>query len=184
MNTDPRPTPPTTPSLRIGLGTDRHRLEAGRPLVLGGVTIPSAVGAVGHSDADVILHSLSDALLGGVGEGDIGELFPDTDPALAGLDSRKIVAEARRRVQSRGFRTENVDIVVELQRPKVLPHRPAIRASVASLLGITEDRVGVKAKTGEGLGPVGEGRLIACTAVVLLVAAPRERRDTGDPFPR
>ena len=162
---------PASPDFRVGLGTDRHRLEPGRPLLLGGVGIPSEVGAVGHSDADVILHSLSDALLGAVGEGDIGELFPDTDPALAGLDSRRILAEARRRLESRGFRTENVDVVVELERPKVLPHRAEIRRSLAALLGVAPERVGVKAKTGEGLGPVGEGRLIAATAVVLVRSA-------------
>ena len=155
-------------SHRIGLGTDRHRLEAGRPLVLGGVTIPSEVGAVGHSDADVVLHSLSDALLGAVGEGDIGELFPDTDPRYAGLDSRRIVEEALRRVEACGYRAENVDIVIELERPKLLPHRPEMRRSIAALLSIAEDAVGVKAKTGEGLGPVGEGKMIAATAVVLL----------------
>ena len=154
---------------RIGLGTDRHRLEPGLPLVLAGVTIPSEIGAVGHSDADVVFHSLADALLGAVGEGDIGELFPDTDPRYQGLDSRRIVEEALRRVQLRGFQAENVDIVIELERPKLLPHRPAMRTSIVALLGVEESCVGVKAKTGEGLGPVGEGKMIAATAVVLLV---------------
>ena len=160
---------------RIGLGTDRHRLSSDRPLILGGVEIPSDLGAVGHSDADVLLHALADALLGAVGEGDIGELFPDTDPAHQGLDSRNIVAEARRRVEAKGFRTENVDLVVELERPKLLPHRPAIRASIAELLGIDPERVGVKAKTGEGIGPVGERQLIEATAVVLVIAEESDR---------
>ncbi len=157
------------PPYRIGFGNDRHRLERGRPLLLGGVVVPSEVGAVGHSDADVVLHAVSDALLGAIGEDDIGTLFPDTDHSIAGLDSRRIVAEARRRVHAKGFVVGNIDVVVELEKPKVAPHRDRIRASLAELLGIPVDRVGLKAKTGEGLGPVGEGRMIAATAAVLLI---------------
>jgi 2-C-methyl-D-erythritol 2,4-cyclodiphosphate synthase len=160
-----------TPRFRIGLGTDRHRLAPGDALRIGGVAVPAAVRAVGHSDADVVLHALSDALLGAVAEGDIGEHFPDTDPAHAGLDSRRIVEEARRRVARHGYAVGNVDVVVELERPKLAPHRRAIRASIAALLELPLERVGLQAKTGEGLGEVGEGRIIAATAVVLLVPA-------------
>jgi len=154
---------------RIGLGRDSHRLGPGGALLIAGVSIPADVRAIGHSDADVVLHALADALLGAVGEGDIGMLFPDTDPAHRGLDSRVILAEARRRAEGRGFAVGNADIVVELERPKLAPHREAIRESLAAQLGIPVDRVGFSAKTGEGLGPVGEGRLIAATAVVLVV---------------
>ena len=131
--------------------------------------IPSSVGAVGHSDADVVLHALSDALLGASGDSDIGTLFPDTDPAIAGLDSREIVKSVLGRVTSAGLRVSNVDVVVELERPKLAPHRGAIRESLADLLGIPEDRIGFKAKTGEGIGPVGEGLVIEARAVALLV---------------
>lgn len=153
---------------RIGLGRDSHRLGPGGPLRIAGVTIPADLHAIGHSDADAVLHAVADALLGAVGEGDIGMLFPDTDPAHRGLDSRTILAEARRRAEGHGFTVGNVDVVVELERPKLAAHRPAIRASLGEQLGIPVERVGFSAKTGEGLGPVGEGRLIAATAVVLL----------------
>lgn len=153
---------------RVGLGTDLHRLEPGDTLVLGGVHLPSTVRAVGHSDADVVLHALSDAILGAVGAGDIGTLFPDTDPAHAELDSLEILAEALSVARARGCVPVNVDVVVALERPRVSPHRDAIRARLAELLGIPADRVGLKAKTEEGLGPIGEGRAIGATAVVLL----------------
>ncbi|MEM7166789.1 MAG: 2-C-methyl-D-erythritol 2,4-cyclodiphosphate synthase [Planctomycetota bacterium] len=155
-------------SLRVGLGTDLHRLEAGLPLILGGVTIPSDFGARGHSDADVVLHAVSDALLGAAHGTDIGDLFPDDDPTLAGLDSRRIVAAALKVAAEHGFRLVNVDIVVALERPKLSPHREELRASLASILGIPANCVGIKAKTSEGLGPVGRGEAISCQAVALL----------------
>jgi 2-C-methyl-D-erythritol 2,4-cyclodiphosphate synthase len=161
------------PSQRVGIGRDSHRLAAGGPLVIGGVAVPAAVHAVGHSDADVVLHALADALLGAVGEDDIGVLFPDSDPALRGLDSRVILAAARRRMEERGYSLGNADIVVELERPKLAPHRAAIRESLAGLLGVPAERVGFRAKTGEGTGPIGSGELIAATAVALVV---REER--------
>ena len=155
-------------ALRVGLGTDLHRLEAGLPLILGGVTIPSDLGAQGHSDADVVLHAVSDALLGAAHGTDIGELFPDNDPANKGLDSAEIVAAALRVVGEHGFRVVNVDVVVSLERPKLAPHREEIRKRVAELLHVPSGCVGFKAKTNEGLGPVGRREAIACQAVVLL----------------
>lgn len=164
----------TPPSYRIGLGTDLHRLVEGRPLWLGGVEIPSDRGADAHSDGDVILHSVADALLGALALGDIGELFPDRDPKWAGLASRVIVEEARRRLEARSARVVNVDVVVELERPKLLPHRERIRGELAGLLGIPLESAFIKAKTGEGLGPVGEGKAIAATAVALVEVEPPE----------
>jgi len=153
---------------RIGLGTDRHRLVEGRPLLIGGVTIDSPLGALGHSDADVALHALSDALLGALGQPDIGALFPDSDPKWRGLDSREIVAEVDRRMRTLGFRVGNVDLVVHLERPKLLPYRDEICRSISAMLEIDQDRVGFQAKTGEGVGEVGESQVIEATAVALL----------------
>ena len=154
--------------MRIGIGTDLHRLEPGDSLMIGGVAVPSDVRAVGHSDADALLHALTDALLGAIAAGDIGEWFPDTDPANAGLDSRTMLAAAWREVQSRGFRLVNLDAVVQLERPKHSPHRGEIRASLARELGCSESQVFVKAKTGERLAPIGTREAIATTVVVLL----------------
>ncbi|MFQ5654140.1 MAG: 2-C-methyl-D-erythritol 2,4-cyclodiphosphate synthase [Planctomycetota bacterium] len=154
--------------LRIGLGTDLHRLEEGRPLRVGGVEIPSPWGAVGHSDGDAALHALADAILGALAEGDIGELFPDTDRENAGLDSRRIVEAAVARAGARGYGVANADLVVELESPRLLAQRAAIREQIGGLLGITIDRVGFQAKTGEGIGEIGEGRAIRAQAVVLL----------------
>ncbi|MGE3163333.1 MAG: 2-C-methyl-D-erythritol 2,4-cyclodiphosphate synthase [Planctomycetota bacterium] len=158
----------STPDTRVGLGTDVHRLALGRSLWVGGVLIPADRGAVGHSDADVVLHAVADALLGAVAAGDIGELFPDTDPSLEGLDSAIIVQAARERVVAAGYHVGNVDIVVDLERPKLRPHRDAIRQRVAGLLGLDVRRVSMKAKTAEGLGAVGSNEAIACQAVVLV----------------
>ena len=154
--------------LRIGLGTDLHRLEEGRPLFVGGVEIPSTKGAVGHSDGDVALHALTDALLGATASGDIGERFPDTDEANRGIDSRIILKSVVDEISEQGFEVVNVDIVVELQAPRIAPHRDAIRERVASLLGVTTDRVGLQAKTGEGVDAVGTGVAISARAVVLI----------------
>ncbi|MEE8142052.1 MAG: 2-C-methyl-D-erythritol 2,4-cyclodiphosphate synthase [Planctomycetota bacterium] len=159
---------PQSPTYRVGFGTDLHRLEGGRPLVIGGVSIPASKGAVGHSDADVALHALADALLGAVAQGDIGELFPDDDEAHRGLDSAHILREALARVRGVGGEVVNVDLVVELEEPRLLPHRDKIRQRIAELLEIAVGKVSFKAKSGEGLGPIGEGEAVSAQAVVLL----------------
>ncbi len=169
----PAVTPAATPAdgFRVGIGTDLHRLQEGRALVLGGVKILSPVGAVGHSDADVVLHALADALLGAVAAGDIGQLFPDSDPRNQGLDSARILEKAVQVARELGFRPINVDVVVHLEAPKLAPHQAAMRARIAELLGVEAARVSVKAKTGEKLGPIGEGRAVSARAVALLGAA-------------
>ena len=154
--------------VRIGLGHDTHRLGPGTGLVLGGVTIPHDRMAIGHSDADVLLHAVTDALLGAAGLGDIGELFPDTDPANRGLDSALMLGAARDRVTAAGWRIVNLDCVIFAQRPKILPHRPEILRRIAGVLGIPEDRVWLKAKTGERVGPIGEELAIGAECVVLI----------------
>jgi 2-C-methyl-D-erythritol 2,4-cyclodiphosphate synthase len=156
---------------RVGFGHDTHRLAEGRPLVLGGVRIPFDRGLLGHSDADVVFHALADALLGAAGLGDIGELFPDTDPKWKDLDSAVILAEARRVVAERGWMPVNCDVTVHAQRPKLVPYKAAIRASIAAAIGLPETSVNVKAKTGELVGPVGREEAIMADAVVLLAAA-------------
>lgn len=156
------------PALRIGEGWDTHQLVAGRPLILGGVTIPHSHGLLGHSDADALLHAITDALLGGAGLGDIGRHFPDTDPAFKGADSVALLAEAVRRVHKAGWQPLNVDATIVAQAPKMAPHIEAMRSSIAATLGLDAAAVNVKAKTAERLGPVGEGRSIEARAVVLL----------------
>lgn len=155
---------------RVGIGTDLHRTEAGRPLILGGVTIESPFGLAGHSDADVVLHAVIDALLGAAGQPDIGELFPDTDPKYRGADSRDLLKVALARIQAAGFAVVNVDVTIHAQRPKLSAHKNTIRGSLSKLLGIIGERIGVKAKTGEGLDAVGRGEAIGCTAVAGLSA--------------
>jgi 2-C-methyl-D-erythritol 2,4-cyclodiphosphate synthase len=155
-------------NLRIGFGHDIHRTAAGRPLVLGGVTIPSEFGLLGHSDADVVLHAVCDALLGATGMGDIGELFPDTDPRWRGAASRVFVRECLSRVAAANFQIVNLDLLILAERPKLGPLKGDIRDSVATLLRLEPWRVNVKAGTNEGLDAVGRGEAIACTAVVLL----------------
>ena len=151
--------------MRVGLGFDLHRLGAERPLRLGGVEIPGSPGLIGHSDADCVLHAITDAVLGAAGTGlDIGAMFPDDDPAFLNADSAELLKKAMRRA---GGQVENVDCMVLAERPKLAPYRDAMRARIAELLGIEPDRVGVKATTMEGLGPIGEGQAIACHAVVL-----------------
>jgi len=152
--------------MRVGIGFDLHRLGAERPLRLGGVEIPGSPGLIGHSDADCVLHAITDALLGAAGTGlDIGALFPDDDPAFLNADSAELLKQAMTHVPGR---VANVDCMVLAERPKLAPHRAAMRARIAELLGVAPERVGVKATTMEGLGPIGEGRAIACHAVVLL----------------
>ena len=143
--------------LRIGEGWDIHALVAGRPLVLGGVTIAHTHGLLGHSDADALLHAITDALFGAAGLGDIGRHFPDTDAAFKDADSHALLSEAARRVRDAGWQIINVDSTVVAQAPRLAPHIPAMCGRIAQALGITADRVNVKAKTAEKMGPVGEG---------------------------
>ena len=154
--------------IRIGEGWDVHQLVAGRRLVLGGVEIPHATGLLGHSDADVLLHAITDALVGAAGLGDIGRHFPDTDAQFRGADSALLLAEAARRVRAAGWEIGNVDSTVIAQAPKLAPYIPAMCERIASVLNVAVDRVNVKAKTAEKLGPVGEGRAMEARAVVLL----------------
>ncbi|UUX94232.1 2-C-methyl-D-erythritol 2,4-cyclodiphosphate synthase [Aquabacterium sp. J223] len=156
--------------IRIGEGWDTHALVSGRPLVLGGVTIPHSHGLLGHSDADALLHAITDALLGAAGLGDIGRHFPDTDPQFKGADSHALLAEAARRVGEAGWAVGNVDATIVAQAPKMSPHIPAMRERIAAALGVTVEQVNVKAKTAEKMGPVGEGRSIEARAVALLLA--------------
>ncbi|MGE0329627.1 MAG: 2-C-methyl-D-erythritol 2,4-cyclodiphosphate synthase [Ramlibacter sp.] len=155
-------------NIRVGEGWDVHALVPGRKLVIGGVHIPHEQGLLGHSDADVLLHAITDALLGAAGLGDIGTHFPDTDERFSGADSAVLLAEAARRVRDAGWQVGNVDSTVIAQAPRLAPHRAAMRASVASALGIAAEQVNVKAKTAEKLGPVGQGLSIEARAVVLL----------------
>lgn len=156
------------PHFRIGEGWDVHALVPGRPLVIGGVTIPHPVGLLGHSDADVLLHALTDAVLGAAGLGDIGSHFPDTDAAFYGADSARLLAEAVRRVREAGWQVGNVDCTVIAQAPRLAPHREAMRSAIALAIGIDVERVNVKAKTAEKLGPVGQGQSIEARAVALI----------------
>jgi 2-C-methyl-D-erythritol 2,4-cyclodiphosphate synthase len=151
-----------------GIGWDSHRLVEGRPLILGGVTIPFERGLAGHSDADVLAHAVIDALLGAAGLGDIGEHFPDTDARWAGADSLALLRAVVALVGEAGQAVANVDSTVVMERPKLGPHRPEIRASLAAALGVAVERVNVKASTGEGMGFVGRGEGVAALAVVTL----------------
>ena len=156
-------------NIRIGEGWDVHALVPGRNLILGGVEIPHTAGLLGHSDADVLLHAITDAVLGAAGLGDIGRHFPDTDAQFKGADSSVLLAEAMRRVRAKGWELVNVDSTIVAQAPKLAPHMAAINASVAKALGVQADQVNVKAKTAEKLGPVGMGQSIEARAVALLV---------------
>jgi len=156
---------------RSGLGWDVHRLAPGRPLILGGITIPSELGLEGHSDADVLAHAITDALLGAAALGDIGLHFPDSDPRWKGADSLRFLAHARELVEQRGFRVVHVDSTVILERPKLKDYRLAIREKLAATLGLALDRVSVKFKTAENVGPVGEGRSAEAQAIVTVERA-------------
>lgn len=155
-------------TLRIGEGWDIHALVEGRMLVLGGVEIPHSKGLLGHSDADALLHAITDALLGAAALGDIGTHFPDTDVLFKGADSAVLLAEAARRVREKGFEINNVDSTVVAQAPKLAPHIASMRTRIAQVLGVNLDQVNVKAKTAEKMGPVGEGLAMEARAVVLL----------------
>lgn len=158
-------------SIRTGIGWDSHRLVEGRPLILGGVTIPYEKGLDGHSDADVLTHAVIDALLGAAGLEDIGALFPDTDAAYKDADSLALLRDVVGRVRAEGFTVVNVDTTVVMERPKLSPHRAAIRAALAAALGVGEREVNVKASTGEGLGFVGRGEGVAALCVATLAAS-------------
>jgi 2-C-methyl-D-erythritol 2,4-cyclodiphosphate synthase len=162
--------------VRIGQGFDAHRLVAGRPLVLGGVPIPFESGLEGHSDGDVLLHAVASALLGALGEGDLGRHFPSSDPALAGIPSRAIVERVAALVRSAGLAIGNVDATVVAEAPRLAPHLAKMQAALADALGTDPARVNVKATSTDGLGSVGRGEGIAALAVALLVPAERAPR--------
>lgn len=157
--------------MRIGEGWDVHALVAGRALIIGGVRIEHPMGLMGHSDADVLLHALTDALLGAAGLGDIGTHFPDTDPAFRGADSVRLLQEAARRVRDTGYDIGNLDSTVIAQAPRLAPHIAAMRACIATALQISESQVNIKAKTAEHMGPVGQGLAMEARAVALLFLA-------------
>ena len=157
-------------NIRIGEGWDVHQLAAGRPLILGGIEVPHSMGLLGHSDADVLLHAITDALLGAAALGDIGRHFPDTDPKFKGADSAVLLAEAARRVRAAGYEIGNIDSTIIAQAPQLAPHIPLMCARIAEVLGVAVGHVNVKAKTAEKLGPVGEGRAMEARAVALLFA--------------
>jgi len=157
-----------TVGFRIGQGLDVHRLVEGRKLILGGVEIPHDKGLLGHSDADALLHAITDAILGAAGLGDIGRLFPDTDAQFKGADSRVLLREAYARVLAAGWQIVNVDATIIAQAPKIAPHAAAMVANIAADLGVTPDCVNVKGKTNEKIGHLGRGEGIATQAVVLL----------------
>ena len=159
---------------RVGLGHDTHRLASDRPLILGGVTIEFDRGLLGHSDADILLHAVTDAVLGAAGMGDIGDAFPDTDPTYAGIDSAILLGRALERVRAAGWCLINLDCTIFAQRPKLGPHKLAIRQRVSELVGLPVDAVNVKAKTGELVGPIGREEAMSADAIVLM-----ERFQTG-----
>jgi len=153
---------------RVGQGWDVHRVAAGRPLILGGISIPSEFGLAGHSDADVLSHAITDAILGAIAAGDIGMHFPDTDPRWSGCDSLQFLRHACDLAAQAGFLIVNVDSTVILERPKLKDHRLAIRESLATTMGLSVERISLKFKTAEGVGPVGEGRSAEAQAIVLV----------------
>lgn len=155
-------------SFRVGLGHDTHRLGSQQPLVIGGVTIPHYHGPVAHSDGDVLLHALTDALLGATGMGDIGEWFPDSDDQFSGADSAVLLSEVFQRISADGWRVENADCIIFAQQPKLSPFKESIAIRVAQLLGVERETVNIKAKTGEKVGPIGREEAIAAEVVVLL----------------
>lgn len=153
---------------RVGQGFDVHALVEGRPLIIGGVSIPHTHGLAGHSDADVLLHAVTDALLGAAGLGDIGRHFPDTDPAYKGADSRRLLRHAYAKVMAAGWRVVNIDATVHAQAPKIGPHAAAMAANIAADLALEESAVNIKAKTNEGLGHLGRKEGIAATVAAML----------------
>jgi 2-C-methyl-D-erythritol 4-phosphate cytidylyltransferase/2-C-methyl-D-erythritol 2,4-cyclodiphosphate synthase len=169
------PRAPGQAAFFVGVGYDLHRLVVGRPLILGGVNVPSNLGALGHSDADVICHAVTDAILGAARAGDIGRLFPDTDPTWKDASSVALLKDAVALVRGRGFTVQNVDVVVIVERPKIAPHREAIESRLAEALGVDAARVSVKAKTNEGMDAIGRGEAIAAHAAALLTMSDGSR---------
>lgn len=167
MTTD-KPSTPSLPSCRIGEGWDCHALVPGRKLIIGGVEVPHGTGLLGHSDADVLLHAIIDALLGAAGLGDIGSHFSDADAKFKGADSMLLLVETARLLSAKGYKIGNIDSTVIAQAPKLASHIPAMRQRIAKALELDVDRVNVKAKTAENLGPVGQGLSMEARAVVLL----------------
>jgi 2-C-methyl-D-erythritol 2,4-cyclodiphosphate synthase len=165
--------------IRTGIGIDTHRFGPGRPLILGGVRIAHELGLAGHSDADVLAHAVIDALLGAAGDGDIGQHFPDTDPRYAGADSLDLLRTVVERLAARRLAIRHVDATVMMERPRLGPHRAAIRASLAGALGVDEHAVNVKATTGEGMGFVGRREGVAALAVATLEAAKTRELPAG-----
>ena len=157
---------------RVGIGYDIHRLVQGRPLFIAGVQIPYIKGLLGHSDGDVLLHAVCDALLGAMGEGDIGQHFPDTDPKYQGLDSKELLKAVAALVRKKKYAVNNVDTIIVAEEPKMLPFEKEMRKKISAILEISEDKVNIKAKTGEGLGEIGKIEAIASYAIVSIV--PRE----------
>lgn len=157
--------------MRIGIGHDTHRLVPGGPLRLGGIDIEFDHQLDGHSDADVLLHAVTDAILGAAGMGDIGELFPNTDPANAGRDSAEMLSIAAANVRQARYRIANLDCIVFAQQPKLTPHKSTIRDRLAEILGLAASEVNIKAKTGESVGPVGRGEAIQAECIALLIDA-------------
>ena len=164
----------TKPEYRVGVGTDVHRLAEDRKLMLGGVQIAFPMGLLGHSDGDVALHAIIDALLGAAGLGDIGTLFPDTDPRFKDVDSKGLLLDVKDRIMLKQWEVVNVDLTVHLEQPRLEPYKGQIRRCIAGLLDMDFAAVNVKAKTNEGLGEIGRGEAIAATAVALLIQ--RKRR--------
>jgi 2-C-methyl-D-erythritol 2,4-cyclodiphosphate synthase len=162
---------------RVGLGHDTHRLVDGGPLRIGGVDIPFDKHFEGHSDADVLLHAITDALLGAASLGDIGEMFPDTDPKHKNRDSADMLSKAAERVVSLGWKVSNIDCVVHAEQPKILEHRDKIQHRISEILVLRPDQIGLKGKTGEGVGPVGQGAIIQAQCVCLLVRIERPKMD-------
>lgn len=154
--------------MRIGHGYDTHRLVSGRPLILGGVTIPYAKGLAGHSDADALLHALADAILGALAEGDIGRHFPDSAAEFKNIDSRILLERVAQMMRGKGFALLNADATILAEAPKMAPHIPAMKQNISTALAVKPDQVNIKATTTEGMGPIGQGEGIAAHAVVLL----------------
>ena len=160
----PQPIPP----FRVGLGYDSHRLGNGGPLRIGGIDVPAEVHAIGHSDADVLSHAITDAILGSVAEQDIGRLFPDNDPENRARDSADFLREAMRRLRKHHMQIVNLDCVILAEHPKMAPHIDAMREAISELVDATTDRISIKAKTGEGIGSIGNAEAIAARVVVLV----------------
>ena len=158
----------TAPNVRIGLGHDTHRLEAGRPLILGGLRVEFHLGLVGHSDADVLFHAITDAILGALSLGDIGEWFPNTDPQWKGADSIVFLKRSVELIRERGWEVGNVDCTVFAEHPKLSPYKTQIEQNIAAAVGIAADCVNVKAKTGEGVDSIGRSEAISASAAVLI----------------